>query len=42
MKLINSNGNVRDDEKGKGLKEMDDFENKGLINMENGRRKDEI
>ena len=35
MKLINSNPNLTDDQKAKALKEIDDFENKALINIEN-------
>ncbi|MFL9486624.1 MULTISPECIES: DUF1542 domain-containing protein [Staphylococcus] len=42
MKLINSNPNLTDDQKAKALKEIDDFENKALINIENARTKDDI
>lgn len=39
---INSNPNLTDDQKAKALKEIDDFENKALINIKNARTKDDI
>ena len=39
---INSNPNLTDEQKAKALKEIDDFENQALNNIENARTKDEI